>query len=464
MNTAPASPQSRVPLFDNLRLELIVLVIMGHVLELFKGPVPQAREAYIFIYSFHIPLFAFVSGAFADRAMTAKPLKKLLTRIVAPLVVFEVLYSVAYHMVYETFLVFDEPATPYKHLWFLVSLAFWRLSLFVVPRRPWAVAVAFVAGLAVGYADGVGEPLSASRTIVLYPFYLLGASIPRAVLSANQNVLRRALAAMIVTAAAAAAALWGDEFRYSILFGKTPYAELGLLGWSAALHRLAVYAAATCVGAAIVILTPRRRFFFTALGARTMAPYLLHQALVLAIVGLHLAGKIQAALPGWVLIGACLVVSAFVAAVLSTRLANLVLGPLCEPSPRQAVAAGIAAVAFAGACFIAVPSIRYASARVADVSEVGPRTPVEMDKGGVAVFLIRARRNRAVEMTIGRGVFGVTFFRQNRPIGSQTIRSSGAEPVRLDVPAKTWRKGYDLVLITPSGAFTRGALSTVSFR
>lgn len=46
---------------DRLRLLLMVLVVFGHLLELFPG----AEKLYRVIYSFHMPAFLFLSGYFA---------------------------------------------------------------------------------------------------------------------------------------------------------------------------------------------------------------------------------------------------------------------------------------------------------------------------------------------------------------------------------------------------------------
>ena len=53
--------KERVYKFDNLKLLLIVLVIFGHILEF----VPNSMDKYIFIYTFHMPCFMFVTGYFA---------------------------------------------------------------------------------------------------------------------------------------------------------------------------------------------------------------------------------------------------------------------------------------------------------------------------------------------------------------------------------------------------------------
>ena len=51
----------RIYKFDNLKAILIFLVVFGHFLELVEGH----KLLYLTIYSFHMPLFLFLSGYFA---------------------------------------------------------------------------------------------------------------------------------------------------------------------------------------------------------------------------------------------------------------------------------------------------------------------------------------------------------------------------------------------------------------
>ncbi|CAG1020274.1 hypothetical protein MTYM_00165 [Methylococcales bacterium] len=60
MNTT-ATPINRIPSIDALRGLLILLVVVGHVLQ-FSSPDYDSNLAFRLIYSFHMPLFIFISG------------------------------------------------------------------------------------------------------------------------------------------------------------------------------------------------------------------------------------------------------------------------------------------------------------------------------------------------------------------------------------------------------------------
>lgn len=70
--------------------------------------------------------------------------------------------------------IFSTIISPTGPLWFLISLVFWYvlLQLFIKLRHPILVAVTL--GLLVGYGSQINDLLSLSRTIVFFPFFLVG--------------------------------------------------------------------------------------------------------------------------------------------------------------------------------------------------------------------------------------------------------------------------------------------------
>ena len=53
----------RIPLWDNLKFYLILLVVIGHFAEA-GGETHLFKSVFLFIYAFHMPAFFFVSGLF----------------------------------------------------------------------------------------------------------------------------------------------------------------------------------------------------------------------------------------------------------------------------------------------------------------------------------------------------------------------------------------------------------------
>ena len=64
----PQQPQNRrIYLFDNVKTLAIIFVVVGHAIN-FLALTPKGNDLekslFVFIYSFHMPLFIFISGLF----------------------------------------------------------------------------------------------------------------------------------------------------------------------------------------------------------------------------------------------------------------------------------------------------------------------------------------------------------------------------------------------------------------
>lgn len=53
-----------IALWDNLKFLLILLVVVGHFADFFTAESNSFRALFLFIYSFHMPMFFFISGLF----------------------------------------------------------------------------------------------------------------------------------------------------------------------------------------------------------------------------------------------------------------------------------------------------------------------------------------------------------------------------------------------------------------
>ena len=56
--------KERIALWDNTKFLLMILVVVGHFINRNLGSSHLYQSMYLFIWSFHMPLFIFVSGLF----------------------------------------------------------------------------------------------------------------------------------------------------------------------------------------------------------------------------------------------------------------------------------------------------------------------------------------------------------------------------------------------------------------
>jgi fucose 4-O-acetylase-like acetyltransferase len=288
----PARP-ARDPWKDNARLALITLVVFGHCLEPLRGA--AAIDAlYRFLYLFHMPAFAVLSGAVARIDVDLKLLRRIAFQLLLPYLLFQALYALAARTPG-----WPDPGpvgitTPYWLLWYLPSLAAWRLllPLFMRLRHPLALACLFA--LLAGLADDVGYRMSLSRTAAFFPFFLIGHLYSATWRERLRGPLACVLALATLLALGWAASAVPDP-RW--LYGSNGYAAMGVDDAAGTLWRLLRLGAGVIGSAAFLALVPRREFDATAAGGRSLQAYLAHGFIVKFAVAAGLFAWLEAGEP-----------------------------------------------------------------------------------------------------------------------------------------------------------------------
>ncbi|MGW1894470.1 acyltransferase family protein [Streptomyces sp. NPDC002004] len=276
---APAGKDAgkRDAFFDNAKYLAIVLVAMGHAWEPLRGGSRAAAALYITVYTFHMPAFIIISGYFS-RSFDASParLKRLVTGVAVPYVIFEVAYTFFKRWAD------DDPTYPISLLdpwyltWFLAALFIWRLTtpLWKVARWPLPIALAIAALASV--SPDIGDDLDLQRVLQFLPFFVLGLCLkPHHFQLVRRREVR--LLAVPVLAGALVFAYWAAPHMNAAWFYRRDSAqELAAPGWTGAVMTLAMFGCSLVLVACFFAWVPRRRMWFTALGAGTLYGYLLH--------------------------------------------------------------------------------------------------------------------------------------------------------------------------------------------
>jgi fucose 4-O-acetylase-like acetyltransferase len=111
---------------SNAKGVLIFFVVLGHVMEMYNGPF---KNLYIFIYSFHMPLFVFLSGYLAKRVKFNKVINFLLLYLI-----FQTFFNWFKNVLGQFEGSPFEYETPQYHLWYLVSMVGWYLIALLLTR------------------------------------------------------------------------------------------------------------------------------------------------------------------------------------------------------------------------------------------------------------------------------------------------------------------------------------------
>ncbi|WUO32277.1 acyltransferase family protein [Streptomyces sp. NBC_00286] len=285
-DTAPAGPQAkpakqRDAFFDNAKYLAIVLVAMGHAWQPLTEHSRSAEALYMVVYTFHMPAFILISGYFSRSFdMRADRLQRLVTGIAVPYVLFEAAYSV-FKKVAD-----DDPGHPVSLLdpwyltWFLVALFVWRLTTPLWKVVRWPVPLALAIAVLASVSPDIGDDLDLQRVLQFLPFFVIGLFMK----PEHFQLMRRRevrILSVPVFAAALVVAYWAAPRMTSAWFYHRDSAqELGTPWWAGVVMTLALFGCSMVLTACFFSWVPRRKMWFTVLGAGTLYGYLLHGFLV----------------------------------------------------------------------------------------------------------------------------------------------------------------------------------------
>ena len=265
---------SRDPFFDNAKLLLVTLVVIGHSWTLLPA-VSTSSPVYTFLYTWHVPAFVLVTG-YLSRGFTLSRanLRRLLTTVAVPYFVFETLLALFRTVIGQEDLGSTLYLDPHWPLWYLSALFLWRLATPLLLRLgrplPVAVAISLVGGL------NTTEVLDVSRVMGLLPFFVAGLVMRREHFAVLARPRVRVIAAGLLVGAFAVATVVAGTFSKEWLYWRTGYADLGVPFWLGVLCRagLLLLAATLALSALSLIATTDR--WYTSLGTSSLVVYLFH--------------------------------------------------------------------------------------------------------------------------------------------------------------------------------------------
>lgn len=159
---------------DGLKYILIVLVVLGHFIEPSRYENQISEWLYSLIYSFHMPLFIWMSGYFYKHRDTAEEFRRSLPLLEVCLIShigFALLGGGSLSL--RSLLSFN-----YSPSWYLLSLFFWRMASSCLLKH-FRLRTVFVCAVAIEVVsfilmDRHGGYLSLMRTLQFYPYFVTG--------------------------------------------------------------------------------------------------------------------------------------------------------------------------------------------------------------------------------------------------------------------------------------------------
>jgi len=314
----------------------MVLVVFGHAVEGIRTTGDGTTSAYDVVYAFHMPAFLLVSGWFTradplDRRTLVGTAKLLVTWLLAEgaWVAIRALLG-RQHVVPSSFLV-----SPSWTLWFLVTLVTMRVLLPYIAMLRFPLITTTAVALAAGLSPMIGTQFSASRSLALLPFFVLGWRLRQAGVGerswflAPTVLLRIAAGAALLAGAGAVLLLMRlPDFTNQLLFWRRGYEAMHLDPVTGAVLRATMLVVAGGMTLALLILTPRRSLRLSTLGRNTLPVYLVHAPLVAVARKFHVDDAIGA-MPGTLAI--LLVIAVLLVPLLASRPIALLTRPITDP-------------------------------------------------------------------------------------------------------------------------------------
>ena len=276
--------KKRIALWDNLKFLLIIFVVIGHYTQQFRADNETLQRIYVFIYSFHMPAFIFVTGLFSKRAVNEKDIKKILPYLTCffatTLILFITKALLGWAPVFELF-------SPSGISWYLMSMFFmFLITMLIKDYKPQYI---FVLSLIIGVMCGFCKTNNPDfftwmRTLTLYPFFCLGYISDREKIEKATNKISIKITAVIFFVAIYLLIYFYPKQANKISRLNTArhtYSELGRFapyGWEL---RLLTYAISFAAIFLLISLIPRKKIKgFTSLGERTLGIYMFHYVIV----------------------------------------------------------------------------------------------------------------------------------------------------------------------------------------
>ena len=167
--------KNRYYIFDNFKGILIFTVVFGHFLLDYsnKNLNTLSRKIVVFIYSFHMQAFVFISGFLSsDNSIKLINAVKLLILYY----IFNFTFSILLYFYINSPINFVSPKYSY---WYILSLFHWRILIKYLNHVKFLFFISFIISFLAGYWDCFSNVLSISRTITFFPYFILGYKIAK---------------------------------------------------------------------------------------------------------------------------------------------------------------------------------------------------------------------------------------------------------------------------------------------
>ena len=277
--------------WDNIKFILITCVVTGHMIYLFLGDSVLAKGIYLWIYSFHMPAFLFLSGMFSKHAVETKNSRRILDYLAIYLLM-KALQSIANYFVNGkvTFRFFWEAGPG----WYALAMAVYIFisSILKDADKRKLLLLAVLAGCMAGYDNHLGDHFASARIVTFYPFFLLGLYLEPEKIKQTMKKPVRIISGIILCATFIITLLYTERFYWLLkLFkGKYSYAQAGVVGLRGPIYRFLLYIGMLLMAYCVFAVISSKKKWYSDIGRNTLPIFIFHPAAIIVLMTI-LQGK-----------------------------------------------------------------------------------------------------------------------------------------------------------------------------
>lgn len=282
--------------FDNAKLILIFLVVLGHFIEPFIEYNRYAKTIFLFIYTFHMPTFIFISGYFSKVEMKDGWLLMIIKKFLIPYIICQYTFSIFTNLIgireYPFRLIF-----PSYTWWFLFAMFIWNISIRFIIRLnnniDNIIILNIIIAILSGYIDRINGTLAISRIIIFFPFFMLGYYFKINGINAKKIIKNKIISSLILISTIIILFLFEKSINSGWLWCSMPYNSLGINGIIAAIMRITVYIFQLITMFSVLSIIPSKEYKITSIGSNTMPIYVIHSFIVKVVLAIGFYNNIS---------------------------------------------------------------------------------------------------------------------------------------------------------------------------